>query len=285
MKNNWGEQMKSISVIGANGMLGYAVSEYFISQGYTVQTITREQFDIIKDPMDTLEHLLVDTDVVVNCAGITKSQIVKNTIEHILKVNSIFPRNLASFCKQMNIKCFHITPDSVYSGSKGSYSEDDIFDSEDLYSLTKNAGEPMNCMTLRASIIGEERGQSRSLIEWARSQQGKNVNGFVNHYWNGITTVHFAEIVEKILDQDLYIEGIYHIHSPNSVSKKELLELLDEVYELHLSVKPSEAPQFCDKTLSSKYSYSKLLCNKTIQMQVYEMKDFFEFTTTPVYIQ
>lgn len=277
--------MKSITVIGAKGMLGYAVSEYFISQGYTVQTITREQFDIIKDPMDKLEHLLVDADVVVNCAGITKSQIIKNTIENILKINSIFPRNLASFCKQMNIKCFHITPDSVYSGSKGSYSEDDIFDAEDLYSLTKNAGEPMNCMTLRASIIGEEKGQSRSIIEWARSQQGKNVNGFVNHYWNGITTVHFAEIVEKILDQNLYIEGIYHIHSPNSVSKKELLELLDEVYELHLSVKPSEAPQFCDKTLSSKYSYSKLLCNKTIQMQVYEMKDFFEFTNTPVYVQ
>jgi len=275
--------MNSISVIGANGMLGFAVSEYFISQGYTVQTITRIQFDIINDPMEKLEHLLVDTDVVVNCAGITKSQIVKNTIEHILKVNAIFPKNLALFCKQMNIKCFHITPDSVYSGSKGSYSEDDFFDAEDLYSLTKNAGEPMNCMTLRTSIIGEERGQSRSLIEWARSQQGKNVNGFVNHFWNGVTTVHLAEIIEKILDQNLYLEGIYHIHSPNSVSKKELLEILDEVYELCLSVKPAEAQQFCDRTLSSKYSYGKLLCNKTIQMQVYEMKDFFEFTQLPVY--
>jgi dTDP-4-dehydrorhamnose reductase len=274
--------MNTITVIGANGMLGFAVSEYFTSQGYDVQKISRSDYDISKDPMSKLEHLLVDTDVVINCAGVIKPQIAKNTMESVLKVNSIFPRNLALFCKQMNIKCFHVTTDCVYTGTKGSYTEDDTFDADDIYGLTKNAGEPMNCMTLRTSIIGEERGQSRSLIEWARSQQGKNVNGFVNHFWNGVTTVHLAEVIEKILDQELYIEGIYHVHSPNAVSKKELLELLDEVYELHLSVKPAEAPQFCDRTLSSKYSYAKLLCNKTVQMQVYEMKDFFEFAQTPV---
>jgi dTDP-4-dehydrorhamnose reductase len=277
--------MKTITVLGANGMLGFAVSEYFTSQGYDVQKITRSDYDIVKDPMLKLEHLLIDSNVVVNCSGVINTQISKSTIENILKVNSVFPRNLALFCKQMHIKCFHVTTDCVFNGTKGSYTEDDYFDSDNIYGLTKNAGEPMNCMTLRTSIIGEERGQSRSLIEWARSQQGKNVNGFVNHFWNGVTTVHLAEIIEKILDQDLYIEGIYHIHSPNSVSKKELLVLLDEVYELHLSVKPAEAPQFCDRTLSSKYSYSRLLCNKTVQMQVYEMKDFFEFTQNPVFVR
>ena len=276
-------KISTVTVLGANGMLGFAVSEYFTSRGYNVQKLTRSDYDIAKDPISKLEHILIDTDVVVNCAGVIKPEIVKNTIEDVLKVNAIFPRNLAIFCKQMNIKCFHITTECVYSGNNGPYSEDDAFDTNDIYGLTKNAGEPMNCMTLRTSIIGEERDQSRSLIEWARSQQGKNVNGFVNHFWNGVTTVHLAEIIEKILDQDLYIEGIYHLYSPNSVSKKELLEILDEVYELHLSVKIAEAPLFCDRTLSSKYSYGKLLCNKTIQMQVYEMKDFFEFTQTPVY--
>ncbi len=276
-------KISTVTVLGANGMLGFAVSEYFTSRGYNVQKLTRSDYDIAKDPISKLEHILIDTDVVVNCAGVIKPEIVKNTIEDVLKVNAIFPRNLAIFCKQMNIKCFHITTECVYSGNNGPYSEDDAFDTNDIYGLTKNAGEPMNCMTLRTSIIGEERDQSRSLIEWARSQQGKNVNGFVNHFWNGLTTVHLAEIIEKILDQDLYIEGIYHLYSPNSVSKKELLEILDEVYELHLSVKIAEAPLFCDRTLSSKYSYGKLLCNKTIQMQVYEMKDFFEFTQTPVY--
>ncbi len=265
-------------------MLGYAVTEYFTSRGYDVNSISRNEFDIARDPFSKLEHLILESDIVINCAGVIKPQIAKNTIEDVLKVNSIFPRNLATFCKQMNIKCFHITTDCVYTGAKGEYTEEDVFDADDVYGLTKNAGEPLNCMTLRTSIIGEERGQSRSLIEWAKSQQGKNVNGFVNHYWNGVTTVHLAEVIEKILDNDIYTEGIFHLHSPNSVSKKELLEQLDEVYELHLTIQPAEAPQFCDRTLSSIYSMSQHLCTKTILMQLYEMKEFFEMSTTPVLV-
>lgn len=274
--------ISTVTVIGANGMLGYAVSEYYISRGHNVQKITRADFDIVNDPMPVLEKMLIDSDVVVNCAGVIHSQIGRNSIESILAVNAVFPRNLALFCKKMNIKCFHITTSCVYSGIQGSYMEDDAFDAADIYGMTKNAGEPMNCMTLRTSIIGEERGQSRSLMEWARNQQGKDVVGLVNHFWNGVTTVHLAEIIEKILDQDLYIEGIYHLHSPNTISRKELFEILSEVYQLNLAVKPAEAPQLCDRSLSSKYSYAKMLCTKTIQMQVYEMKDFFELAQIPV---
>ena len=276
--------MNTVAVIGSNGMLGVAVSEYFLSRGYDVRRITRKEFDIAKDPFQKLEHYILECDAVVNCAGVIKPQIAKCTIEEVLKVNAVFPRNLANFCKQMNIKCFHVTTDCVYTGAKGEYSEEDVFDADDVYGLSKNAGEPMNCMTLRTSIIGEERGQSRSLIEWARSQAGNTVNGFVNHYWNGVTTLHLAEVIEGILDNDIYTEGIFHVHSPNSVSKKELLEQLNAVYDLHLTIRPAEAPQFCDRTLSSIYSLSKHLCGKTILMQLYEMKEFFEMSKTPVLV-
>ncbi|KAB2925630.1 MAG: SDR family oxidoreductase [Bacteroidetes bacterium] len=273
--------MESVAVIGAGGMLGYAVSEFFAQRGYGVRRITRKEYDITKHPFAALERLLADVNVVINCAGVIKPQIAANSTEDVMRVNAVFPRNLATFCKGMNIKCFHVTTDCVYSGSKGRYSEDDVFDAEDLYGLSKNAGEPMNCMTLRTSIIGEERGQSRSLVEWARSQQGNGVNGFVNHFWNGVTTLHLAEVIEKIIRHDMYTEGIYHLHSPNALSKKELLEAIDMVYELGLTVRPAEAPQFCDRTLGSIYSFSTLLCTKTIQMQLFEMKEFFELANAP----
>jgi len=268
--------MSTIAIIGANGMLGYAVSGYFSSKGYDIRKITRAEFDIAKDPFSKLEGLLDESSVVINCAGVIKPQIAKNTIEDVLKVNSIFPRNLASFSRQMGIKCIHITTDCVYSGRKGKYTEEDVFDADDMYGLTKNAGETPQCMVLRTSIIGEEQGQSRSLVEWARNQKGKTVNGFVNHFWNGVTTVHLAEIIENILDQYLYNSGIFHIHSPNFVSKKELLEILSKVYSLELNVLPVEAPQFCDRTLSSAYSLSSKLCTKTIQTQIQEMSEFFQ---------
>lgn len=276
--------MSSMAVIGSTGMLGYAVTEYFTDRGYEVRQISRKEFDITKDPFSALEHYILECDIVVNCTGVIKQQVPKHSIADVLKVNAVFPRNLASFCKQMNIKCFQVTTDAVFSGVKGEYTEEDVVDAEDVHGLSKAAGEALNCMTIRTAIIGEERGHYRSLIEWAKSQRGGTVNGYVNHYWNGVTTVHLAEVIEKILDNEIYTEGIFHLFSPNAVSKKELLEVLNEVYELNLTVQPAEAPVFCDRTLSSVYSLSSHLCTKTIMMQLYEMKEFFEMSSTPVLI-
>jgi dTDP-4-dehydrorhamnose reductase len=276
--------MKSITVIGAKGMLGFAVAEYFESRGYHVQRISHEDFDILKDPFLQLEQLLFGTDVVVNCAGITKQKIYRFSGEEVIKVNAIFPRNLSLFCKTEGIRCIHISSESIFSGDRGSYTEDDISDAVDLYGMTKSAGEGPNCMILRTSIIGEEREESHSLVEWAKKQQGQRVEGVVNHFWNGVTNLYLAEIIEKILENDAYEEGVFNIHSPNTVSKMELLEIINEAFELHLRIKPLEAVQYCDRTLSSKHSLSRLYSTKTIQMQVYEMKEFYELMQAPVLV-
>ena len=273
-----------IFVFGSSGMLGTYVHKYFHhSVGVTRDQVNallmrRELFD------KQLDKLFIKSgDVVINCIGITNKH--TPNVDEFLVVNSLFPRLVSDYCASKGVKMIHISTDCVFSGAEGMYCETDPHDDENIYGISKSIGEPTNCCVIRTSIIGENRRNSLDLLEWVRSHKDTTINGWKNHFWNGVTTVHLAEVIEKILDQNLYIEGIYHIHSPNSVSKRELLELLDEVYELHLSVKPPEAPQFCDRTLSSKYSYSKLLCNKTIKMQIYEMKDFFEFTQTPVRIQ
>ena len=270
------DNMKNILVIGAKGMLGYAVSSYFSSKDYNITNIRRGEFDIAIDPIEKLEQYFTDLDVVINCAGVIKPMIEKNSIESVLKVNSIFPRNLAKLCNKHSVKCFHITTDCVYSGKKGSYSEEDYFDAEDLYGLSKNAGENSECMVLRTSIIGEENGQSRSLLEWAKSQAGKEVNGFTNHNWNGVTTVYLAEIIENILKKDFYKIGLFHIHSPNTVNKYELLKLFDEVYELkYLKVNAIEAKVAIDRSMSSIYSLSVKVCTKSLNQQVKEMRNLF----------
>lgn len=267
--------MATIGVIGANGMLGYAVSEYFRSLENKIVATTRNEFDIVKDPIGKLENILRQTDFVVNCAGVIKPRIAGLPVEDVVKVNSIFPRNLAGLCRQRDIPCFHITTDCVYSGKKGQYTEKDYFDAEDLYGMTKNAGERGDCMVLRTSIIGEEKEQSRSLLEWARANAGKEVSGFTNHQWNGVTTVYLAQMIEKILHESKYQNGIIHLHSPNTVTKYELLQTLSEVYQLSLSIKSAEAKELCNRSLASIYSLSKEIATKTIRQQIVEMKEFF----------
>ncbi len=274
--------MKNIAVIGAKGMLGYAVAEYLESRGYGVQRISHHDFEILKHPFGQLEPMLLSADIVVNCAGITKQKIHQYSSEEIIRINSIFPRNLSLFCKRNDIRCIHISSESIFSGERGNYSEDDISDAADIYGMSKSAGEGPHCMILRTSVIGEEREESHSLIEWAKRQHGQTVEGVVNHYWNGITNVYLAEVIEKILTTDAYAEGIFHLYSPNSVSKKELLEIINEAFLLNLKIEPVEASSLCDRTLTSKYSLSKLYCTKTIQMQVYEMKEFYDPIQTAV---
>lgn len=267
--------MKNILVVGANGMLGYAATEYFSREGYNVKALTRKEFDIAKDSMENFGAFLERVEVVINCAGIIKPMVAQNSIEDILRVNSIFPRNLAKICSKKNILCFHITTDCVYSGKKGNYTEDDYFDAEDVYGVTKNAGEISDCMVLRTSIIGEEKGQSRSLLEWARGQKDKEVNAFINHYWNGITTIQFAKIVKKIMNNNLYQKGIFHVHSPNTVTKFELLSMINKVYKLKLKIKPIEHEIYCDRTLKSIKSLCNKLATNSIEQQIKEMYDFF----------
>ena len=277
--------MNTIAIIGANGMLGFAASEYFESRGYIIQRITRKDFDIVQDPIVTLERMLSNADIVVNCAGITKEKIADHSIENVLKINSVFPRNLALFCKQAGIKCFHLTSESVFSGERGSYSEDDSFDADDLFGMSKNGGESSHCMILRTSIIGEEQDDKHSMVEWAKQQQGQTVDGIVNHFWNGVTTIHLAEVIEKIIENDAYSEGVFHLFSPNTVSKKELLEILNEAFGLRLKIVPAESSYYSDRTLTSKFSLSRLFCTKTIHMQVYEMKEFFELVKAEVVLR
>ena len=150
----------------------------------------------------------------------------------------------------------------------------DFMDAGDLYGLSKMGGDSRSLMSLRVSIIGEEKGQNRSLLEWARSQAGKTVSGYTNHFWNGLTTLQLAKSMDQILTQGLYQAGLFHLHSPDSVTKNKLLRILSEVYHLQLNVVDQEAPQFCDRRLATVHSLARKVVDRTIEAQVIQMRDF-----------
>lgn len=270
-----------VLVIGANGMLGYAVSSYFEKKGDEVTKITRKDYDICKDPLGNIAEYVQLADVVINCAGVIKPRILDTPVEDVLMINSVFPRNLSMICYDWDVKFFHITTDCVYSGSTGKYSEVSHIDATDLYGLSKSAGELTegllmgNSIVLRTSIIGEELNSSRSLLEWAKSSAGTTVSGYINHFWNGVTTVYLAEIIEKIILEDKYEAGLYHVFSQETVSKYELLKMINSVYDLNLTVNESFAEKSCDRTLTSIYPIKNIVV-KPLNVQLTEMKNFFE---------
>lgn len=267
--------MENVLVLGSNGMLGYAVSEYYLRGGYGVKCIDKDSFNVLTSDVKSLEPEISDADLVINCVGIIKQVIDNSTAYDVLKINGSFPRNLAKLCRLNGTPMIHITTDCAYSGKKGKYNENDVFDAEDLYGISKIAGESTECMTLRTSIIGPEKETNVSLLNWTFSQKGKAVNGFTNHYWNGVTTLQFAKMTEKIMLESLYSEGVFHLHSPDTKTKSELLNIFNDTFRLKLTINPAEAKEFCDRSLSSIYPLSGNISAQTISEQVQELKEFF----------
>ena len=140
-----------------------------------------------------------------------------------------------------------------------------------MYGRTKSLGEPLTCSVFRTSIIGEEKGTKRSLVEWIKSNGGAQVNGFTNHLWNGLTCLQVAKCIEKMINENLFWQGVRHVHSPSPVNKLELVQLVSETYQLNLTVNPKETDQKCDRTLTTLYPIFDIPELKT---QVAEMKEF-----------
>lgn len=246
-----------ICVIGSTGMLGSAVGKYLISKygednivlTYRNEVVSYGKNKVYFNPLIQSLDDLPEAEYYVNCIGVIKPFMMGNLRDSIY-INSIFPRDLSDWCNRKNSKLIQITTDCVFSGRDGKYTEKSTHDALDEYGKSKSLGEPSNCMVIRTSIIGEEIHKKASLVEWAKSQKGKSVNGFTNHLWNGITTEQYGKIIGEIIDKDLYKPELYHVFS-NSITKFELLKLLNNKFKLDLTITPVQAEVFCDRTLST----------------------------------
>jgi len=267
-----------IVILGSTGMLGNAVGNYFLRQygedqvllSYRNEKVAygkqRFAFDPLLQPVEAIPRC----DVVINCIGVIKP-FMKGNVVNAIKINSLFPWQLADYCQRQGIRMFHITTDCVFSGRDGNYTEQSLHDALDDYGKSKSLGEPENCMVIRTSIIGEEIHKGASLIAWVKTQAGKETNGFTNHLWNGVTTNQYAKVVDKILRNDWHQHGLFHVFSSTSVNKYELVKLISDRFQLGLRIKPFEANPPCDRTLAT----VKELCGKlnvpSVQQQIQEL--------------
>jgi dTDP-4-dehydrorhamnose reductase len=238
----------SLAILGSTGMFGSALVDYFESVGVPVIEISKSsegiyaknnhiKFDInTKSASELIEQLPAGCQLI-NASGVIKHKINEKSMADIstaIKVNSLFPQELSLKCLEKDIKIFQIATDCVYSGTRGNYSEADDHDPTDIYGVTKSLGEILspNVMTLRCSMIGIEKASSVEFLNWVIDQPpNASLNGFVDHLWNGLTTLHVAKILKGIIDRGSFKSGTYHLVPSDFVSKYELINMVAKEFD------------------------------------------------------
>ena len=208
---------------------------------------------------DNIGQILVGEPWIINAIGIIKPLIHEDRAEEVRRavlVNSLFPFAVAAAAARGDARVIQIATDCVFSGREGSYHEDSPHDPLDVYGKTKSLGEvaASHFLNLRCSIVGPELRGHLSLLDWFLSQpRHASVRGFVNHRWNGITTLHFAQIVLGLVQSNSRISGTHHIVPHDSVTKAQLLREFATAFERKdIQVQDAAAPEPVDRTLSTK---------------------------------
>ncbi len=210
---------------------------------------------------DDLRRLdaLGDVEWVINCIGITKPFIrddQADEVERAVRINALWPHRLGVWATERGVKVLQIATDCVYSGTKGGYVETDPHDPLDVYGKTKSLGEAAFPVMLhvRCSIIGPEAQGRKFLLEWSRQQpQAAQVSGYINHRWNGVTTLHFARLCRGLIESGVALPRVQHIVPRDAVTKADLLRCFARYYGRDdIRIADSSAPTAVDRTLATR---------------------------------
>ena len=258
-------------MLGGTGMLGSMVTTYLArvdefkviatARSNDAGTVCKSQLPEVEwhtfDVSSPATGLFEQCNWVINCIGVIKPFINDSKAEQVeraIQVNSIFPHTIARLTKG-SARVLQIATDCVYSGSKGRYVETDMHDALDVYGKTKSLGEVTaeHVHHLRCSIVGPEMLSPKSLMEWFLGQpQGASVSGFINHQWNGVTTLHFAKLCSAIIANDLELSHMQHVVPDGAVTKYDMLKEFARRYGRDdLIINATEAATIVDRTLET----------------------------------
>lgn len=221
-----------VAIIGSTGMLGKIVYEYFNIFAKDIEMIISKRFEHNKK--NQFIESLKNADYVINCAGAIpqRSPNLKNQNEilNYYKINFLIPELLL----ENNFKVIHPCTDCVYKGDPelAPYSSLSKYDCDDIYGKSKASlflrdtykNNHKLIKIIRASIVGPDK-FNNSLYSWSLSKINSSqiIEGYINHFWNGITTLKWAEICLKIINQFESFPSI-SVYGTNTISKYELIK-------------------------------------------------------------
>lgn len=264
-----------VVVLGASGLIGHRLVAKLAERGHEVTAVLRKPADAVAGLSHFNDSTVVgDIDVVnsnhvfglldgqraqvvLNCAGITKRKDEINDLERAIRVNAMFPHQLADWARTKGARVIHFSTDCVFDGTVGDYTEESTTTPLDTYGRTKALGEIRydHTLTIRSSFIGRELFDGSELLEWLLSQDGQKIKGFTEAYYSGVSTLVMARTVGTIIEEHPDLGGLVQLASPEAISKYDLLAAARDAYDLDIEIQPDSSfvtkPTLDGSTLSA----------------------------------
>ncbi len=216
-------------ILGSDGMVGHVVALYMKEQGHEI-TEVKEADQILNDYDSLGKFIGVNSfDAIINCTAIINQDAERDKVGAV-RINALLPHYLEAITSGTKTVVVHRSTDCIFSGGRGEYGLEDWPDASSFYARSKALGEIVNekDITIRTSLIGPETDENGSgLFNWFYNQK-KEVNGFANAIWTGITTIEFARGIEWLLDNKKH--GLLQLVPDHPISKYDLLLLFEKYY-------------------------------------------------------
>ena len=284
--------MKRIAILGSTGMIGSGVTQGLSNSGYAITEFNRSgravrgeneahQFNVSTENLRSQIASLSDFDYILNFVGLIRHKINPSQVKSIgdaQLLNIFLPTELNQLAQKNNCRIFQIGTDCVFSGNAGKYDELSPHDPSDVYGQTKSKGEEQlsQTMNLRVSIVGKELYSNIELMNWLLHQPlNAEVQGFVNHFWNGVTPKQLSRVISSIITNDLFTPKTLHLVPSNSISKFELLQTIATFGgRKDLLIRPVAAELFTDRTLSTHFpEWNKQLWESAGYLEIPRIQD------------
>lgn len=230
--------MLRVLVLGSSGMAGHVMTLYLEKNPQLfvcnlAHRISLNDRTVLMDAMELEDfNRYLDSmnfDVIVNCIGIL-NRFAEERKDKASFLNAYLPHYLEAKYGSSATRIIHISTDCVFSGDTGGYDEAAFRDGDSFYARTKAVGELINekDLTFRTSIIGPDiNPDGIGLFNWFMKAKD-NIMGYDGAIWTGVTTMELAGAVEAAIFNGL--SGLYHLVPVKSISKYELLKLLQSVF-------------------------------------------------------
>jgi dTDP-4-dehydrorhamnose reductase len=235
-----------VLVLGHNGMLGHMLVKYLTTKGHIIET-TDERF-----PSDDFKKKVLEFDgeYIINAIGAIPQKVKQ------FDVNFELPIWLS---ENVKVRIIHPGTDCEIDEDEYGTSKRDARN----YIVTNSS----NTKIIKASILGPEIKDKKSLLEWFLNTKDEVIKGWSLAMWSGITTLEWSKHCETLMNNwnNLPTENIVE---STCLSKYDLLVTMGEVFEVRKQFIKNDTVKINKCLMGNLHS-------KNIKEQLKELKTFY----------